>query len=303
MLSLCSTPNPFTHQSPQSSGNSMSISNPPILPTSSQEIVQTYVLGRATVLSSQSSNLITTSTAQPTLTPQPSPQPGPQRDGTSVDNPATSCKEIHDCDTTAPSGYYWVNTTTGPLQVYCQMETNNCGDVTGGWMRATYIDMTNENNTCPQGLTYTVVSSIRMCTRSHSTLADCSSVTFPTHGVPYTKVCGKARGYQFYATPGFFNYHSAGQTTLDSAYVSGLSVTYGSPQNHIWTFAAGQSQDYNHAWNCPCASPYPGRAAPPFLGGNWFCESGNIGQLENQWYLDDPRWSMVHYHTEPGSER
>ena len=33
-------------------------------------------------------------------------------------NPATSCKEIHDCNPTAPSGYYWVNTTTGPLQWY-----------------------------------------------------------------------------------------------------------------------------------------------------------------------------------------
>ena len=41
--------------------------------------------------------------------------------------PATSCKETHDCNPTGPSGYYWVNTTTGPLQVYCQMETNNCG--------------------------------------------------------------------------------------------------------------------------------------------------------------------------------
>ena len=27
-------------------------------------------------------------------------------------------------------------------------------------MRAAYIDMTNENNTCPQGLTYTVENSI-----------------------------------------------------------------------------------------------------------------------------------------------
>ena len=47
--------------------------------------------------------------------------------------PATSCKEILDCHPTAPSGYYWVNTTTGPLQVYCQMDTNNCGNITGGW--------------------------------------------------------------------------------------------------------------------------------------------------------------------------
>ena len=33
--------------------------------------------------------------------------------------PATSCKEIHDCAPTAPSGYYWVNTTTGLHQIFC----------------------------------------------------------------------------------------------------------------------------------------------------------------------------------------
>ena len=115
--------------------------------------------------------------------------------------PASSCKEIHECSHTSQSGYYWINTTTGSLQVYCEMETNNCGNVTGGWMRAAYIDMTNASNTCPQGLTYTVTSSTRMCTRSHSGSIACSpSVTFPTHGVHYTKVCGRARGYQVLCT-------------------------------------------------------------------------------------------------------
>ena len=212
----------------------------------------------------------------------------------SEDNPATSCKEIHDCNSTAPSGYYWVNTTTGPLQVYCQMETNNCGNITGGWMRAAYIDMTNVSNTCPQGLTYTVESSTRMCTRSHSGSYSCSSVTFPTHGVPYTKVCGRARGYQYYATPSFAQYYQASQITLDSSYVSGLSVTYGFPRNHIWTFVAGYSKDYNYGncCNCPCAAPYPGHTAPPFVGEKYFCESGNTGALEYppQWYLTDPLW-------------
>ena len=42
--------------------------------------------------------------------------------------------------------------------------------------------------------------------------------------------------------------------------------------------------------NCPCASPYPGSAAPPFVGENFFCESGNTGPWESQWYLDDPLW-------------
>ena len=156
-------------------------------------------------------------------------------------------------------------------------------------MRAAYIDTNNVSNTCPQGLTYTVESSTRMCTRSHST-AGCNSVTFPTHGVPYTKVCGRARGYQYYATPAFYSYNYAGQTTLDSSYVSGLSVTHGSPRNHIWTFAVGYSKDYSYTCcNCPCA-PYPGPAAPPFVGEKYFCESANIGTWEYQWYLDDPLW-------------
>ena len=159
-------------------------------------------------------------------------------------------------------------------------------------MRAAYIDMTNASNTCPQGLTYTVTSSTCMCTRSHSNSYDCSSVPFPTHGVPYTKVCGRARGYQYYATPAFLAYYSAGQTTLDSAYVSGLSVTYGSPRSHIWTFAAGYSENYNTIYpNCPCTATYPGPSAPPFVGNNYFCESGeNSGHPTAQWHLDDPLW-------------
>ena len=36
-----------------------------------------------------------------------------------INKSATSCKEIHDCDPTASSGYYWVNTTTGLRQIFC----------------------------------------------------------------------------------------------------------------------------------------------------------------------------------------
>ena len=208
----------------------------------------------------------------------------------SEQNPATSCKEIHDCDPTSPSGYYWINTTTGPVQVYCLMETNNCGDITGGWMRAAYVNMTNAINTCPEGLTYTVISSTRMCTRSHSNSMSCSSVTFPTQGVPYTKVCGRARGYQYYLTPAFYNYWLGGHNTLESSYVSGLSLTYGTPRSHIWTFAVAYSKDYNYDnTKCPCA-PTPSQGTPHFVGENYFCESGNAGPYERQWYLDDPLW-------------
>ena len=202
--------------------------------------------------------------------------------------PAASCKEIHGCNPTAPSGYYWISTTTGPLQVYCQMDANNCGNITGGWMRAAYIDMTDENNTCPQGLNYTVINSTRICTSSHST-SGCTSVIFPTHGVSYTKVCGRALAYQRGSTDGFNNYHH-GQSTLNDYYVDGLSMSYGNPRIHIWTFAAGLSKARNFPTSCPCSID-PGVAAPPFLSENYFCESGISGGLTvGAWYLDDPLW-------------
>ena len=212
------------------------------------------------------------------------------RIASSKNNSATSCKEIHDCNPTAPSRYYWVNTTTGPLQVYCQMDTNNCGNITGGWMRAAYIDMTNENNTCPQGLTYTVQSSIRMCTSSHST-AGCPLVNFPTHGMPYTKVCGRVLAYQRGTTDAFHNIQQYGQSSLDGYYGDGLSVTHGDPRSHIWTFAAGISKDGNYPfYNCPCAL-HAGQAAPPFVGEDYFCEFDVSGGYQyGVWFLDDPLW-------------
>ena len=202
---------------------------------------------------------------------------------------ATSCKNLYHSNPALPSGYYNIVTPQGVERVYCEMDTSNCGNITGGWMRAAYIDMTDPGNTCPENLTYTVQSATRMCRSSH-TSGGCTSVTFPTHMTSYTKVCGRARGYQ-YASPDSFIHSRLGQTSIEGYYVDGLSVTHGRPRNHIWTFAAGLSKDYNYpGWNCPCASPYPGAAAPPFVGEKHFCESGNTGPWTTQWYLDDPLW-------------
>ena len=200
-------------------------------------------------------------------------------------HPATSCKEVQQCNSSAPSGYYWIRNGEGVVRVYCVMETKNCGNITGGWMRAAYIDVTNENNTCPEGFDVTVVSSTRMCTLSH-TDGGCSSVTFPTFDVPYSKVCGRAHGYQYASPDGFRKY-----TSFEGyPYVEGLTITHGSPQNYIWSFVAGLSKDFDYNSNCPCASPYPGQPAPSAVGEDYFCESANTGPYEDQWYLDDPLW-------------
>ena len=86
------------------------------------------------------------------------------RKGLTETCPATSCKSVYESNPHAPSGNYWISTITRAVQVYCEMDTNNCGDIKGGWMRAAYIDMTIAGNTCPTGLKYTLYSNTRMCT-------------------------------------------------------------------------------------------------------------------------------------------
>ena len=314
-LSDCALPDPSTHQCRECSGSSTDIPNPTIPPTTSQQIAQTSGHGQATVVSSRPSNLITTSTVQPTFTPTPTPWTL-HCAGTAVDKPATSCKEIYNCSNlNAKSGPYWIRNATGSaVEVFCEMNTTNCGDITGGWMRVAHFDMTSKKKTCPPGLINTTEAwwcppltcptpppaDMNICTRSHTDKYGCSRDTFATHGVNYSMVCGQARGYQFRYTPAFRGSHYNGDgfryarlLTLDDPYVSGLSVTYGSPRNHIWTFAAGWSKKHEYyTTNCPCAVPYPGPDAPPFVGENYFCESGNPWRVElkPRWHFEDPLW-------------
>ena len=210
--------------------------------------------------------------------------------GQSQERPASSCKLIYQCSlSTVPSGYYWINTSTGATRMYCTMNLIHCGDTTGGWTRVAYINMTDPGETCPGGLNY-ISSPVRMCAQSRS--GGCSSVTLPPHEGSYTKVCGRAQGYQYQDTLAFL-FHHRDQATLDGHYVDGLSVTHGNPRNHIWTFAAGSSKDNrHHVGRCPCLPP-PLRgdtSAPPFVGNHHICESGYTGGLSPKWHLEDPLW-------------
>ena len=211
--------------------------------------------------------------------------------GQSQNNSATSCKHIYQCSlSTAPSGYYWITTSNGTaIRMYCEMNLTHCGNTTGGWTRVAYINVIYSG--CPGGLNY-MYSPKRMCARRAS---GCSSVRLPEYAGSYTKVCGRALGYQCEETLAFNNYHHGGWSTraLNSHYVDGLSVTYGNPRHHVWTFASGSSKDQpSYQGRCPCAPP-PFRShtsAPPFVGSDYFCESGNSGYYDRSWYLSDPLW-------------
>ena len=80
--------------------------------------------------------------------------------------------------------------------------------------------------------------------------------------------------------------------TLDGHYVDGVSITHGHPRRHIWTFAAAHDEQRHNKYACPCTktdTTYFG-VIPPFLGNDYFCETGSRNGAELMFYPDDPLW-------------
>ena len=139
-----------------------------------------------------------------------------------------------------------------------------CGG-TGGWRRAVYLDMIDPSTTCPSGWQQTGYSK-RTCGRVSTGYRTCDSATFPVSGGQYSRVCGRIKAYQYGGPDAFYAYHIRYVTTIDGAYVSGVSVTHGTPRYHIWTFANGLTEGNPHNINaCPCDASITIRV-PPFVG-------------------------------------
>ena len=147
-----------------------------------------------------------------------------------------------------------------------------CGG-TGGWRRVVYLNMTDPHTTCPSGWNMTGYSK-RTCGRNSTGRNTCSSATFPVSGGEYDSVCGRIKAYQWGNAVAFYNYHYGLVTTIDGVYASGVSVTHGTPRNHIWIFVTG-AREGTPTWNtvCPCDATHTIRI-PPFVGNDYFCESG-----------------------------
>ena len=167
---------------------------------------------------------------------------------------------------------------------------HTCGG-TGSWRRVVYLDFTDRNTNCPSGWKLTSHSK-RSCGRVSTGRLTCDSVTFPVSGGYYTRVCGRIKGYQSGGPDAFETYDDGEVTTIDGAYVSGVSLTHGCRQRqHIWTFAAGYSENHrNRNDACPCDANID-ITIPPFVGGDYFCESGrHQGQPYGNFFPNDPLW-------------
>ena len=193
------------------------------------------------------------------------------------------------------------NQTTSVSEELREIECNNaavytCGG-TGGWRRAVYLDMTDPNTNCPEEWNMTDYSK-RTCGRATIEYLSCDSVTFPVSG-EYSQMCGRIRAYQWEHVNGFSGYFYGTngrnrQTTVDSAYFTGVAVMHGSPRQHIWTFAAGLAENFTRSpgpWLCPCDTTR-NIPIPPFVGEDYFCESGyidTVGRL-HQFHPNDTLW-------------
>ena len=188
--------------------------------------------------------------------------------------PAASCQHIKQVDPLRASGYYWIGTSNGyevsAKRFYCEM--NPISGHSGGWTRVAFVDLSDSSKQCPGGLTTTNLkcsSRKRVCKKTVS--AGCSSARFPSHGIPYTEVCGRVTGYARSSPDGF-----------RSPYPDGVTISHGSDNRHLWSYIAD---------HYPCGSC--NKSGNSVAGHNYYCDSAtnSVSYIGSHDYCDQHLWS------------
>ena len=180
------------------------------------------------------------------------------------------------------------------LYLESQVIVTVCNITSANWRRVAYFD-TTQGNSCPAGFcTVTNTATKQTACGRNYTSDGCVSVHIPVW-VSYSQVCGIVKGYQDSTPDGFGPYVRGNDSTIDMAYVDGVSITHGSPRKHLWTYEIGtaeEASDQRH--RCPCARSDPSDLSyiPDFVGDNYYCESGFPA---DSWEFgvvtwDDPSW-------------
>ena len=189
-----------------------------------------------------------------------------------------SCEEIRSANPDLPSGYYNITVNGTVTTVYSNMD-EVCGSA-DGWTRVAYLNMSDPQQQCPSTLQLYQEGGVRACGRM-PLVSGCRTVgSFSSNNIKYTEVCGRVIGYQYYSPDGF----SSGGNNISDVYVDGVSLTYGSPRNHIWTFAATATTGATH---CPCGGY---NSVPSEVINHYFCESGSVSSPFRVLYTADPLW-------------
>ena len=220
--------------------------------------------------------------------------------GLTKKQPADSCYHIFTCNPQGQSGMYWIrNGPTageGAHQFFCELEEERCG--LKGLMRVSHINMSEPCSTCPPPLAQYWANGIKVCGPVVS--GSCDSILFPVYGAEYNYVCGRAVGYSFYAPRGFYYGRYEGYS-LERSYLSGLSITHGTPgeRNHIWSYAAGQREYASIGYNCRCAAR-PAAEPPVYVGDHHYCDTATYYDPKREWYTNNTLWDGKNCY--PGSK-
>ena len=196
-----------------------------------------------------------------------------------------SCKDILANYPATPSGYYSIQPPgASTVQVYCDMENERCGSK--GWTRVAHVDMSNVKS-CPGDLRL-ISSPIQSC--GGLPTAGCASANFSTHGISYSQVCGRLRGYQVGTPNAFGSYTNLANTEL---VIDGVLISHGKTRGHIWAYANGYEKVVNDILNfiCPCTDPRFNGIVPPFIGNDYYCDSAvERGPVSGRFYTT-PLWT------------
>ena len=102
-------------------------------------------------------------------------------------------------------------------------------------------------------------------------------LTFPQKTPPIAGVSGRVIAYQDKSTDAqcpYVGLHTDNLIhTLEEVYIDGVSITHGSPRQHIWSFIASSGETHTGCRGCPCYTEFTG-AHVLFIGQNFFCDSG-----------------------------
>ena len=175
--------------------------------------------------------------------------------------PGSSCKEIAETRLwNSRSGLHWL--TSGNHLTQAQCFNRISPSQSRGWMRVGYV---SASNGCPAGLGALTLGGRKLCGKMVD--SGCSSVFFPTHAISYSTVCGLVYGYQKDTTDGFYRAAPCPGCTIDQPYIDGVSITHGSPRQHIWTLAATRRVS-----KCPCPTGHNFDEFPQYVGDDYYCD-------------------------------
>ena len=167
------------------------------------------------------------------------------------------------------------------------MDNERCGSK--GWTRIALVDMSDHSQSCPGNLT--LIEPIRTC--GGLPTRGCASAKFSTHGMSYSKVCGRLRGYQVGTTGAFGPYVN---DPTSGVIIDGVLISHGKRQKHIWAYATGYERvpiSYIPPNNryCPCTDYRYNGVIPSFIGNDYYCDSGVNNYPEVKKFYTTPLWT------------